>query len=75
MVVLDRFYCINPLCMCRSRGWGDEVRIPPRKSQVAIGFLRNTGTNPPGEAIGPQESNFTYGRYVGPRIGPLCEIR
>ena len=25
---------------------GQGVRIPPGKSQVAIGFLRNTGTDP-----------------------------
>ena len=28
------------------RGWGAVVRIPSGNSQVAIGFLRNSGTDP-----------------------------
>ena len=30
---------------------------PLRKSQVAIGFPRQSGTDPPREAIGPKGSN------------------
>ena len=34
--------------------------LPPGKSQEAIGFLRNTGTDLPREAIGPpSRSNWT----------------
>ena len=36
-----------------SRG-GERVRTTPGKSQVPIDFLRNTGTDPPQEAIGPK---------------------
>ena len=32
---------------------GDQGSHPPGKSQVAIGFVRNTDTDPPQEAIGP----------------------
>ena len=39
--------------MGRSRvGAGDLTPPPPGKSQVAIGFLRNSGLNHPREAIG-----------------------
>ena len=32
---------------------GDRRPDPPGKTQVVIGFLSNTGTDPPREAIGP----------------------
>ena len=35
------------------RGGGQGARPPSGKSHVAIGFERNTGTDPPREAIGP----------------------
>ena len=38
-------------------GGVDRGSGPPGKSQVAIGFLRNTGTDPPREAIRPKGSN------------------
>ena len=41
--------------MGESRGGGDMGFGPPGKSQVAISFLRNTGTNRYREAIGPLE--------------------
>ena len=38
------------------KGVGQGVRAPPPgKSQVAIGFLRNSGTDPTREAIGPKQ--------------------
>ena len=46
----------------RSRG-GDRGQ-GVRKSQVAIGFLRNTGMDPPEEAIGPLGS-LPHGAWVG----------
>ena len=48
------------------RGWGgDKGSGPPGKSQVAIGFHRNTGTDPPREAIGP---NASRGRSKRPSV-------
>ena len=47
----------------------------PRKLQVAIDFLRNTGTDPSREAIGPfigPKGSNCFSREV--RRG-LCEIR
>ena len=45
--------------MSRSReGWGSgPLPIPPRKSKVALGSLRTSGTDRPQEAIGPFGSN------------------
>ena len=40
-----------------SRG-GTGDRTPPGKSQVVISFLRNTGTNPPREAINPCHAEY-----------------
>ena len=39
----------------RAETWGLDR---PGKSRVAIGFLRNSGTNPSREAIRPDGSNF-----------------
>ena len=36
---------------------GSGVPGPHGKSQVTVGFLRNSGTDPPREAIGPLGSN------------------
>ena len=52
------------------RGWGGEKGSgPPGKSQVAIGFHRNTSTDPPPppprEAIGP---NASRGRSKVPSV-------
>ena len=50
---------------------GGPDRHPPGNSQVAVGVLRNSGTNHPLEAIGPFGSNC-FSREV--RTAP-CEIR
>ena len=62
--IIPRSWCFS-VCMRGSRGETGSRRgvltpLPPWKSQVAIsffintyGFLRNTGSNPPWEAIGP----------------------
>ena len=39
-------------------GGGDRGSGPPGKSQMAICFLRNPGTERPREAIGPIGSNY-----------------
>ena len=56
------FLLPSSLCNRIKNTWVDpEVgmgsRTPPGKSQVAIGFLWNTGTDHPREAIGPLGSN------------------
>ena len=38
--------------------WADPEGGPPGKSQVVISFLRNTGTNPPREAINPCHAEY-----------------
>ena len=47
--------------MCRYRGGGGgqgvQTPFPLKKSQVAVGFRRNTDMDPPQEAIGPLGSN------------------
>ena len=45
-------------------GRGQGVQNPPRKFQVAISFLNNTGMDTPKEAIGPLRSNCFF-REVG----------
>ena len=51
---------------------GEELRTPtPLENHVSIGFLRNTGTDPPPEAIGPIRS-ICFSREVRTA---LCEIR
>ena len=45
--------CDNILSMGGSRVGGDRGSVPPGNSQVAIGFLKNTGKDPLREAIGP----------------------
>ena len=45
--------------MGRSRGGGGKLSGPtPGKSQVAIGFLRNSSTDTPREAIRPTEGGL-----------------
>ena len=39
------------------RGGHGGLTPPPGKSQVAVGILKNTGTDPPREAKGPLGSN------------------
>ena len=36
------------------------LHMEPRKSQVVISVIRNTGTDPPREAIGPPRFSFIY---------------
>ena len=55
---------------CIQRAWGTVSPYTNGKSQVAIGFLRNAGTDPTREAIGPKGSNC-YSREVRTT---LCEI-
>ena len=44
--------------MGRCRGGEGGLETPlPLENHVAIGFLKNTGTDPPQEAIGPLRSN------------------
>ena len=38
--------------------WADPEGGPLGKSQVVISFLRNTGTNPPREAINPCHAEY-----------------
>ena len=52
-------------------GTGGLDPPPPAKSQVAIGFLRNIGTDLPREVIGPLRSNC-FSREVSTA---LCKIR
>ena len=42
--------------------WGPDS--PPRQSQVAIGFPRKSGADPPREAIGPNGSVQPSVKYV-----------
>ena len=53
--------------MGKSRGgaWGLDT---PGKSQVAIGFLRNSGTDPSREAIGPRGPIASRRRPVWPSV-------
>ena len=51
----------------RGRG-GTGGPNPPVKSQVAIGFLRNSGTDPPREAIGPLGPSASRGGFVRPSV-------
>ena len=51
-----------------SRGGGQDPPPPPVKSQMAIGFLRNTGTDHPREAIG------LYGPYTKEHIYVLVIV-
>ena len=46
---------------------------PHGKSQVAIGFLRHSGTNYPREAIGPLGSNC-FSREVHTALSALSKI-
>ena len=41
--------------MGRSRGWEAGGRNAPSKSQVAIVFLKHSGSEPPLEAFGPMK--------------------
>ena len=38
---------------------------PPGKSQEAIGFLRNTGTDLPREQLDPLGPTASRGKYIG----------
>ena len=51
----------------RGRG-GTEGPDPPVKSQVAIGFLRNSGTDPLREANGPMGPIASRERSVRPSV-------
>ena len=42
--------------------------VPSGKSQVAIGFLRNSGMDPPQEAIGPEGPIASRGRSIRPSV-------
>ena len=47
----------------REGGGGQGVWTPPGKSQVAVGFLRNSGMDQPREALGslgPVRPSVTY---------------
>ena len=59
-------YTLLSTNLASSCGWGSG---PPstRKSQVAIGFLRNTGTVPTREA-GPMGPIASLGRFVRPSL-------
>ena len=52
--------------MSGSRGGGGLDR--PGNSHVGIGFLRNTGTDTPREAIGPLGPIPSLGRSVRPSV-------
>ena len=72
------FYFSHNTLLCKykehasiQKGEGYNGSRHPGKSQVAIGFLRNTGTDPHQEAIGHFRSNF-FSREV---CTALCEIR
>ena len=60
---------------CGTRTWADPegrtgVRTPPHGNiRKAIGFLRNTGTDPTQGEIGPKEPNF----FSGEVYTTLCE--
>ena len=64
-------YCVLA-CVCFVlRGLnqsGGRVSGPPGKSQVAISFLKSTGTDPPREAIGPKGPIASGGRFVLPSL-------
>ena len=60
-----------PLADSEGGGQGVWTPLSPGKSQVAICFLRNSGTDPPWEAIGPLGSNCSS-REVRTT---LCELR
>ena len=69
------FNTIGELSMCnlRASSWaGPEGEYRggtfSEKSQVAIYVLRNTGTNPPGEAIGPIGPIASRERSVRPSV-------
>ena len=49
-------------------GTGGSTPPPPGKSQVAIGFLRNTDMDPPREAIGSLGPIASRGRFVWPSV-------
>ena len=47
------YSCLSMFFLWGGSGGGQGFPDPPGKSQVAIGFLKSTGTDPPREAIGP----------------------
>ena len=55
---------MNYFTMGGSRGEGGSESGSPGKSQVAIGFLRNTGMDLTREAIGPEGPIASRGRIV-----------
>ena len=56
-------------------GVGGVWTPPPGKSQVAIGSLRNTGTDPSREAIGPKGANcFSREVRTAPRLAKCRQI-
>ena len=50
------------------RGTGGPDHTPSEKSQVAIGFLRNAGTDRPREAVDPLGPTVSRGRFVRPSV-------
>ena len=56
---------MNPKGTCTDPEEGGRGPVPPGKSEVAIGFLRNTGTDPSREALGPIASR---GRSIRPSV-------
>ena len=49
-------------------GRGSECQDLPGKSQVAIGFLRNTGTDPLKKKLDPLDPTASQGRFVRPSV-------
>ena len=49
-------YVLRDIDVAEPSMWMDPegVRMSPGKSQLAIGLLQNSGTDPPREAIGPK---------------------
>ena len=68
MVQVSHTSYLSSTCKSRADPGGGAVETdqPPEKSQVAIGFLRNTDTDPPREAIGPLGPIASRGSPYGP---------
>ena len=62
MIIFMRNPCSDP---AGNRESGLHIH---EKSEVATSFLKNTGTDPPWEAIGPLGSNRFFGRSVRPSV-------
>ena len=66
----ERFSCCE-IWADTEAGHGVWTPPTPGISQVAVGFLTNTSTDPPQEAIGPFGSNC----FLGEVRKALCETR